>query len=172
MSAEPERDRGIDRMKLTHLDNEGKARMVDVSAKKETEREARAYGRVKMSRETYETVKAGQGPKGDVFTVAKIAGIMAAKKTSELIPLCHPLGLTHIDVTFEFDDSESLCEIESTVKTRGQTGVEMEALTCVTVVALAIYDMCKAIDKGMELGPFYLLEKSGGKSGKYEREKS
>ncbi len=159
-------------MELTHLDKEGKARMVDVSGKKETEREARAYGRVKMARETYETVKTGQGPKGDIFTVAKIAGIMAAKKTSEMIPLCHPLALTHIDVAFSFNDKEAVCEIESTVKTRGQTGVEMEALTCATVVALTVYDMCKAIDKGMELGPFYLLEKSGGKSGRYERQKS
>lgn len=156
---------------LTHLDEEGRARMVDVSGKTETEREARAYGQVKMSPETYKTVKAGQGPKGDVFTVAKIAGIMAAKKTSELIPLCHPLALTHIDVSFEFNDENQICEIISTVKTKGQTGVEMEALTCATIVALTIYDMCKAIDKGMELGPFYLLEKSGGKSGRFIRDR-
>jgi cyclic pyranopterin monophosphate synthase len=154
---------------LTHLDKDGKARMVDVSAKNETEREARAYGRVKMSQTAYDIVRTGQGPKGDIFTVAKIAGIMAAKRTSELIPLCHPLALTHVDVIFRFDDTQYLCEFESTVKTKGQTGVEMEALTCVTVVGLTIYDMCKAIDKTMELGPFCLLEKSGGKSGKFVR---
>ncbi len=157
-------------MKLTHVDSEGRARMVDVSEKKETEREAKAAGAVRMARETYETVRTGYGPKGDIFTVAKIAGIMAAKETHKLIPLCHPLALTHIDVTFDFDDKESMVHITSTVKTKGQTGVEMEALTCVTVTALTIYDMCKAIDKGMELGPFYLLEKSGGKSGKFKRQ--
>ena len=156
-------------MELTHLDAEGRARMVDVSGKAETEREARAAGSVKMARATYELVRTGQGPKGDIFTVAKIAGIMGAKKTHDLIPLCHPLPITHIDVTFDFDDEASTVHITSSVRTRGQTGVEMEALTCATVTALTVYDMCKAVDKGIELGPFFLLEKSGGKSGTYRR---
>jgi cyclic pyranopterin phosphate synthase len=157
-------------MKLTHVDEDGKARMVDVSGKQETEREARAAGKVKMARATYELVRTGQGPKGDIFTVAKIAGIMGAKKTHDLIPLCHPLPITHIDVSFAFDDKEAVVTITSSVKTRGQTGVEMEALTCAMITALTIYDMCKAVDKGIELGPFFLLEKSGGKSGKYQRQ--
>ncbi len=156
-------------MELTHIDKDGKARMVDVSGKEETQREAKAAGKVKMAKSTYELVRTGQGPKGDIFTVAKVAGIMGAKRTHDLIPLCHPLGLTHIDVSFDFDDEASTVHITSTVKTRGQTGVEMEALTCAMVTALTVYDMCKAVDKGIELGPFFLLEKSGGKSGRYER---
>jgi len=154
-------------MKLTHIDSDGKARMVDVTDKKETEREAKAFGKVRMSPETYKEIKKGEGPKGDIFTVAKIAGIMGAKKTHELIPLCHPLAITHIDVNYAFVDNEFTVEITSSVKIKGQTGVEMEAITCVMLTALTIYDMCKAIDKGIELGPFYLIEKSGGKSGSY-----
>jgi cyclic pyranopterin monophosphate synthase len=157
------------RMKLSHVDSDGKARMVDVSDKTETEREARAFGRVKMSPEAYRTVREGQGPKGDVFTVAKIAGIMGAKKTSDLVPLCHPLPINFVDLVYSFKDEEGVVEIESTVKVRGTTGVEMEAITCVMITALTIYDMCKAIDKSIELGPFYLLEKSGGKSGLFKR---
>ncbi len=156
--------------RLTHIDSKGNARMVDISEKRESRREAIAAGKVKLSPATYELVKKGHGPKGDIFTVAKIAGIMAAKKTHDMIPLCHPLSITHIDVEYTFLDRKYTIEIKSTVRTKGQTGVEMEALTCVTVVALTIYDMCKAVDKGIELGPFYLLEKSGGKSGKYVRE--
>ena len=156
-------------MKLTHVDSDGKAKMVDVSEKKETEREARAEGRIAMSAEAYQLVRKGIGPKGDIFSVAKIAGIQAAKKTSELIPLCHPLPITFVDVGFTFLDKERAVKITATVKTKAQTGVEMEALTCVTVTALTVYDMVKAVDKGMELGPFFLLEKSGGKSGKYTR---
>jgi len=156
-------------VKLSHVDSKGNARMVDVTQKKETEREAVASGRVTMSRETYDLIRGGSGPKGDIFTVAKIAGIMAAKKTHELIPLCHPLAITHIDVDYAFDDSQHAVEITSTVKTRGQTGVEMEALTCAMVVGLTVYDMCKAVDKGIELGPFFLVGKSGGKSGAYKR---
>jgi len=155
--------------RLTHIDSKGNARMVDISEKRESRREAIAAGKVKLSPATYELVKKGHGPKGDIFTVAKIAGIMAAKKTHDIIPLCHPLSITHIDVEYTFLDRKYTIEIKSTVRTKGQTGVEMEALTCVTVVALTIYDMCKAVDKGIELGPFYLLEKSGGKSGKYVR---
>ena len=157
-------------MELTHIDSDGKARMVDISGKKETEREAKAFGKVRMSPKTYDIIKSGQRPKGDIYTVAKIAGVMGAKKTHTLIPLCHPLSITHIDVNFDFIDTESAVEIISTVRTKGQTGVEMEALTCSTVVALTIYDMCKAIDKSIELGPFYLLEKSGGKSGVFKRQ--
>ena len=108
-------------------------------------------------------------PTNEPYAVAKIAGIMGAKRTHELIPLCHPLALTHIDVAFSFDDAEGVVSITSTVKTKGLTGVEMEALTCVAVCALTVYDMCKAVDKGIELGPFFLLEKSGGKSGVYKR---
>ena len=154
---------------LSHIDSKGNARMVDVTKKKETEREAVARGRVAMSAETYMLIRGGQGPKGDIFTVAKISGIMAAKKTHELIPLCHPLAITHIDVEYDFDDAHHVVGITSTVRTKGQTGVEMEAMTCAAVVGLTIYDMCKAVDKGIELGPFYLLQKSGGKSGTYRR---
>jgi cyclic pyranopterin phosphate synthase len=143
--------------------------MVDISGKKDTQREARAFGQVKMAKETYEVIKSGRGPKGDIFTVAKIAGIMGTKRTHELIPLCHPLSLTHVDVNYSFDDKKHTVGIQSTVRTRGQTGVEMEAMNCVMLAALTIYDMCKAVDKGIELGPFYLLEKSGGKSGLYKR---
>jgi cyclic pyranopterin phosphate synthase len=116
-------------------------------------------------------VRKGQGPKGDVFTVAKIAGIQAAKNTSGLIPLCHPLPISLVEIEFSFRDNEQTIEITSIAKTRGPTGVEMEALTAAMVTALTVYDMCKAIDKAIELGPFYLLEKSGGKSGTYKRPK-
>ncbi len=156
-------------MRLSHVDSDGKARMVDVSAKAETERAARAFGRVRMSPEAYALVRRGQGPKGDVFTVAKIAGIMAAKKTPDLVPLCHPLPITFVDVAYTFKDEEGVIEIVSLVKVKGTTGVEMEAVTCAMVTALTIYDMCKAIDKAIELGPFFLLEKSGGKSGTFKR---
>jgi cyclic pyranopterin phosphate synthase len=156
-------------MKLTHVDEKGNARMVDVSGKNKTVREAVAVGYITMSKETYGLIREGQGPKGDIFTVAKIAGILGAKKTSDLIPLCHPLALSHIDVEYSFDDAKSMIGIVSTVRTDDRTGVEMEALTSAVIVALTIYDMCKAVDKGIELGPFYLKEKSGGKSGKYKR---
>lgn len=158
--------------KLSHIDSKGNARMVDVTHKRKTEREAVASGTVRMSADTYALVREGHGPKGDIFAVAKIAGIMAAKRTDDLIPLCHPLPITHIDIDYTFNDEENAVEITSTVRTKGQTGVEMEALTCTTIAALTIYDMCKAVDKGMELGPFYLLEKSGGKSGSYRRKKT
>jgi cyclic pyranopterin monophosphate synthase len=156
-------------MQLTHVDETGKARMVDISSKPKTKRAATARGYVKMTPSTYELVKKGQGPKGDVFTVAKIAGIMAAKRTSEIIPLCHPIALSHVDVEFLFDDAASTVEIIATVRTSDRTGVEMEALTCAMVTALTIYDMVKAVEKDAELGPFQLLRKSGGKSGLYER---
>jgi cyclic pyranopterin phosphate synthase len=156
-------------MKLSHIDGKGDARMVDVTKKKKTEREAVGFGKVTMSAATYNFIKSGYGPKGDIFTVAKIAGIMGAKRTCEIAPLSHPLALTHVDVRYTFHDKEHAIDIISTVKTKGETGVEMEAINCVMTAALTIYDMCKAIDKGIELGPFYLLEKSGGKSGKYTR---
>jgi cyclic pyranopterin phosphate synthase len=162
---------GVGKLRLSHVDAQGKARMVDVGEKRETRREARAFGRVRMSEAAYAAVRRGQGPKGDVFTVAKIAGIMAAKKTSDLVPLCHPLPITFVDVEYAFRDGESAVEITSAVRVKGQTGVEMEAITAVMVTALTIYDMCKAIDKSIELGPFYLLEKSGGKSGLFKRER-
>ncbi len=160
---------GVKMTELSHIDGKGNARMVDVTHKKETDREAIARGAVAMSAETYGLIRGGQGQKGDIFTVAKIAGIMAAKKTDELIPLCHPLAITHIDVEYDFDDSRHVVNITATVRTKGQTGVEMEAMTCAAVVGLTIYDMCKAVDKGIELGPFYLVQKSGGKSGTYMR---
>ncbi len=156
-------------MQFTHVDSDGKAKMVDVSEKGETSREARAFGTVKMSKEAYDLVRRGQGPKGDVFTVAKIAGIMAAKKTSDLIPLCHPLPISFVDTSYLFRDEDAIIEITSTVKVKGTTGVEMEALTAVMTTALTVYDMCKAIDKSIEMGPFYLVEKSGGKSGLFRR---
>lgn len=159
-------------MKLTHIDSEGKARMVDITKKRETLREAKAFGQVRMSAETYGVVRTGHGPKGDIFTVAKVAGIMGAKRTHDIVPLCHPLSLNHVDVEYSFDDRQHTIGITSTVRTKGSTGVEMEAMNCVMVAALTIYDMCKAIDKGIELGPFYLLEKSGGKSGKFMRTKT
>lgn len=155
--------------KLTHIDDEGRARMVDVSEKKKTLREATASGRVRMSAATYAIVRTGQGPKGDILTVAKVAAIMGAKKTHELIPLCHPLALSHIDIAFSFHDERQEIEITSTVRTTDLTGVEMEAMTGAIIAALTIYDMCKAVDKGIELGPFLLLAKSGGKSGQYVR---
>ncbi|MBM7867380.1 cyclic pyranopterin monophosphate synthase MoaC [Heliobacterium gestii] len=155
---------------LTHFDEKGGARMVDVSLKGETRREAVARGRVLMHRDTFRRVRDGQIAKGDVLAVARLAGIMAAKRTSDLIPLCHPLFLTGVDVTFTLDELHSTVEIESRVKTTGKTGVEMEALTAVSVAALTIYDMCKAMDKGMVVSDIRLVEKIGGKSGHFIRE--
>ena len=145
------------------------ARMVDVGAKAETEREAVAAGRVSMRRETLALLRAGNLPKGDVLGTARVAGIMAAKRTSELIPLCHPLLLTHVAVDFAFDEEEPAVEIRATVRCKGQTGVEMEALTAVSVAALTIYDMAKAVERGMVIGDIRLLEKRGGKSGEWSR---
>ena len=155
---------------LTHLDAQGQAHMVDVGAKAETEREAIAAGRVLMQPATLALLRAGDLPKGDVLGTARVAGIMAAKRTSELIPLCHPLLLTKVAVEFEFDEDASAVEITATVRCRGQTGVEMEALTAVSVAALTIYDMAKAVERGMTISDIRLLEKRGGKSGVWERE--
>jgi cyclic pyranopterin phosphate synthase len=155
---------------LTHLDDQGQARMVDVGAKDVTEREAVAAGRVRMRRETLSLLRAGDLPKGDVLGTARVAGIMAAKRTSELIPLCHPLLLTHVGVEFAFDEELSAVEIIVTVRCRGRTGVEMEALTAASVAALTIYDMAKAVERGMVIEGIRLLEKRGGKSGEWRRE--
>jgi cyclic pyranopterin phosphate synthase len=155
-------------MSLTHLDDEGRARMVDVGAKEVSERLAVARGRVLMQPETLRLIREGLIKKGDVLTVAQIAGIMAAKRTHELIPMCHPLMLTHISVDCTPtppDAPEPAIEIEARVKTRGQTGVEMEALTALSVAALTIYDMAKAVDRTMQISDMRLVEKRGGKSG-------
>jgi cyclic pyranopterin phosphate synthase len=153
--------------KLSHVDARGRAKMVDVSAKDDTAREATARGRIMMSRETLALIQRGGVAKGDVLAVAQIAGIMAAKRAHELIPMCHPLLLTGIDVTLTPDEKASRVEIEATVRTTGKTGVEMEALTAVSVAALTVYDMCKAADRGMRIENVRLVRKSGGKSGEY-----
>lgn len=158
--------------KLSHVNNEGDVQMVDVTKKTETIREAKAQGIVKMDARTLKLIEEGQITKGNVLTTAKIAGIMAAKKTGDLIPLCHPLELTGIDLTFNIDHKKSLIVIEAVVRITGKTGVEMEALTAVSVAALTIYDMCKAVNKKIIIGDIMLLEKSGGKSGTFIRNKS
>ena len=150
---------------LTHIDGDGEATMVDVSDKLETLRIARASGQVAMASETLSMIIQASHKKGDVLTVAKIAGIQAAKRCSDLIPLCHPLALTGIEVTFQIDEAASLVRIQPECRLRGSTGVEMEALTAVCVAGLTIYDMCKAVDKGMVIGEVKLLKKSGGRSG-------
>jgi cyclic pyranopterin phosphate synthase len=154
-------------MELTHVDAEGRARMVDVGSKADTHRVAVARGQVRMQRETLTLIRQNALSKGDALAVARIAGIMAAKKTADLIPLCHPLVLTHVSVEFELaeTDSEGSVEITATVETTGKTGVEMEALTAVSVAALTIYDMGKAVDRAMQLTSIRLIEKHGGKSG-------
>ena len=150
---------------LTHLDAEGHARMVDVGAKDETHREAVARGAVSMRPETLRLIVAGGLPKGDVLAVARVAGIMAAKRAPDLIPLCHPLLLTHVAVELLPDEAASAVRIEVMVRTTGKTGVEMEALTAVSAAALTIYDMCKAVDRGMRIGDIRLAHKRGGRSG-------
>ena len=156
---------------LTHIDANGEATMVDVSDKLETQRIARASGQVAMSKETLAMIVQASHKKGDVLTVAKIAGIQAAKRCSDLIPLCHPLALTGIEVTFQIDEAASMVRIQSECRLRGSTGVEMEALTAVCVAGLTIYDMCKAVDRGMIITDIKLLEKSGGRSGDWKRQK-
>ena len=154
--------------RLTHFDKQGKAAMVDVGAKPESERVAVARGRVTMKPDTLALVKAGQVGKGDVLAVARLAGIMAAKRTAELIPLCHPLALTSVAVDLTLDEAGSAVEIEARVALTVRTGVEMEALTAVSVAALTVYDMCKSADRSMTLSDIRLVHKSGGKSGTYE----
>ena len=153
-------------MELTHFNEQGRARMVDVSDKEITKRTAVARSKVKMDAGTLSAIKEGKISKGDVLAVAQIAGIMAAKKTSDWIPMCHPLPLTGIDIHFS-DNSEDELYIEATVHTTGKTGVEMEALTAVSASALTVYDMCKAIQKDMIIGPTLLVSKHGGKNGDY-----
>ncbi len=152
---------------LTHFDAEGRAQMVDVGAKQETERSATASARVVMQPATLAAIQAGEIGKGDVLGVARLAGIMAAKRTPDLIPLCHPLALTSVKVDLACDERANAVQIEATCKLKGRTGVEMEALTAASVAALTIYDMCKAIDRAMEIQDLRLLYKSGGKSGTY-----
>jgi len=151
--------------KLTHLDEQGRAHMVDVSSKPDTERIAIARGEVHMKKETFDLIRAGQIKKGDVLTVAQIAGISASKRTSELIPLCHPLFLSKVDVDLALDESIPGVIITATTKTTGKTGVEMEALTAVSVAALTVYDMTKAAEKTMRIQNIRLIEKHGGRSG-------
>ena len=155
-------------MSLTHFDAKGDAHMVDVSDKPSTARVATAEGWVKMARETFEIISEGRAKKGDVLGVARLAGIMGAKKTPELIPLCHPLPVTKVSVDLELDTNLPGVRITATVKTTGQTGVEMEALTAVSTAALTVYDMAKAVDKAMEIGGIRVMLKDGGKSGRYE----
>jgi cyclic pyranopterin monophosphate synthase len=157
--------------KLSHVDTQGRARMVDVGEKAVTIREAVATGTVRMNPAVLRLVVAGRMPKGDVLAVARVAGIMAAKKTPELIPLCHPLPISAVSVEFTPQEDAGILTIGARVKVEGKTGVEMEALTAVSVAGLTIYDMCKAVDKGMVISDICLLKKTGGKSGTYERSK-
>lgn len=154
---------------LTHFDDAGRARMVDVSAKPVTAREAVAAGEVRMNPETLERIREGRLAKGDVLAVAQVAGIMGAKRTADLIPMCHPIGLDAVELAFELDEAGSRVCITATARTASRTGVEMEAMTAVATAALTIYDMCKAVDRAMEISEIRLLRKSGGKSGTWER---
>lgn len=155
--------------KHTHIDEEGRVRMVDVTEKKPTVRTAMAGGMISMNPETFELIQNQKVKKGNVLETARIAGVMAAKKTAELIPMCHPLNITHIQVDFSPDDAKNCIGIEASVRAIDQTGVEMEAITAVSVAALTIYDMCKATDKEMTITKIQLLKKTGGKSGTYVR---
>ena len=154
---------------LTHFDKEGQAHMVDVGEKKETRRIAKAAGRIEMNASTLAIIVSGNKKKGDVLGIARIAAIQGSKRTSELIPLCHPLYLTSVAVEFNIDIINSAVECTVTAETLGRTGVEMEALAAVSIALLTIYDMCKAVDKGISFGGIHLLSKSGGKSGTYTR---
>jgi len=155
--------------KLTHIDEQGRVRMVDVTSKAPTDRKARAQAVVTMSDETFRMIQDGKVEKGNVLETARIAGVMAAKKTADLIPMCHPLNLTHAQVDFFPDPGTRSIRIEATARILDQTGVEMEALTAAATAALTIYDMCKAYDRGMAITDLHLLEKSGGKSGTWTR---
>lgn len=158
--------------KLTHMDASGRAKMVDVGDKEITLREATAQAVVRMKAETLALINEGKIEKGDVLAVAQVAGVMGSKRTPDLIPMCHPLPITGVDFAFGVNDADSSITIRATVRTRGRTGVEMEALTAVSVAALTIYDMCKAVDRAMEISDVLLLEKSGGKSGLYTRSRA
>lgn len=154
---------------FTHVDDKGRVRMVDVTQKKHTDRIAIAQARVHMKPETFQSIQDNTVKKGNVFETARIAGIMAAKKTSEIIPMCHPLSLTHAAIDFIPDASSHTITIRASVRTNGPTGVEMEALTAASTSALTLYDMCKSLDKEIQITDIYLLEKSGGKSGHFKR---
>ncbi|QGQ44093.1 cyclic pyranopterin monophosphate synthase MoaC [Metabacillus sediminilitoris] len=156
---------------FTHFNDQGRAKMVDISAKETTKRTARAKTSIQLTEEVYKKITNHEIGKGDVLSVAQVAGIMAAKQTANVIPMCHPIPIKGVDIEFEWKIEESNYElmITSTVKTTGSTGVEMEALTSASVSALTVYDMCKAVDKGMVIGPTYLVEKTGGKSGDFHR---
>jgi len=158
---------------LTHFNQEGRAKMVDVGDKPQTLRTAIAHSSIQVNEEIYKKITSNEMKKGDVLAVAQVAGIMACKKTSDIIPMCHPIPLTGVDISFEWEVTENkfIIHIDATAKTIGNTGVEMEALTAASVTALTIYDMCKAIDKGMIIGQTYLLSKTGGKNGDFLREK-
>lgn len=156
-------------MELTHINEQGRARMVDVTSKDETERIATAQAAVRMQAETLARIKIGGIKKGDVLAVAQVAGIMGAKQTSALVPMCHPLMLTSVDIEFELDENKPGVIIKATAKTTGKTGVEMEAITAASIAAITIYDMCKAIDRWMTIEEIKLLEKAGGKSGHLQR---
>lgn len=159
-------------MELTHFDENGKARMVDVTDKQDTVREATAAGKITVSRTVYDAIEAGKVGKGDVLSVATTAGIMGAKRTADLIPMCHILPITNCRIRFQMEPEECAVYCYCTVKVTGKTGVEMEALTGVSVALLTVYDMCKALDKSMEIGEIYLCRKTGGKSGDVRNEKS
>ena len=156
---------------FTHFNEEGRAKMVDVSDKPESFRTATALSSIIVNQEIYEKVTNQQMKKGDVLAVAQVAGVMAAKKTSDIIPMCHPLALTGIDIRFSWENNQDdyILHIKAFVKTKGSTGIEMEALTAASVSALTVYDMCKAVDKGMIIGQTYLVEKTGGKNGDFKR---
>ncbi|NMM62728.1 cyclic pyranopterin monophosphate synthase MoaC [Clostridium sp. P21] len=156
-------------MELTHINSEGRAKMVDVSEKSDTEREAIAKGSIYMKEETLKRISDGGIKKGDVLSVAQVGGIMGAKNTSQIIPMCHPIMISGCDIRFDLDFENLKIDIEAVTKTVGKTGIEMEALTAVSVAALTIYDMCKAIDRQMIISDIMLMRKSGGKSGVYQR---
>ncbi|MFD2217135.1 cyclic pyranopterin monophosphate synthase MoaC [Metabacillus endolithicus] len=157
---------------FTHFNEQGRAKMVDISAKEETVRTAQAKTSIQVTKEVYEKMINHEIGKGDVLSVAQVAGVMAAKQTSQVIPMCHPISIKGVNIEFEWDVSDTnhyTLLISVTVKTKGSTGVEMEALTSASITALTVYDMCKAVDKGMIIGPTYLVEKTGGKSGDFLR---
>ncbi|TCP19724.1 cyclic pyranopterin monophosphate synthase subunit MoaC [Scopulibacillus darangshiensis] len=156
--------------RLTHMNDQGRAKMVDISNKEQTVRTAVASSSIQVNESIYESIVQNKIKKGDVLAVAQVAGVMAAKNTSQWIPMCHPLQLTGVDIHYKWETSPYRLLITAEVKTKGQTGVEMEALTAATAVALTVYDMCKALDKGMVIGPTFLNSKTGGKSGDFYRE--
>jgi cyclic pyranopterin phosphate synthase len=156
-------------MELTHINEEGRAKMVDVSEKSDTVREATATGSISMKKETIDRIKEGSISKGDVLAVAQVGGIMGSKSTPQIIPMCHPIMISGCDISFKIDDENNKIDITATTKTVGKTGIEMEALTAVSVAALTIYDMCKAIDREMVINNIMLIKKTGGKSGLFER---